>query len=185
MEEVRERCRARRHELGGRHRVRPGSRLLRQHLPLPELSDTVVVAGEITARGRLPLREQGELRTARAQHAALHAAGPAHTARVQLQVVHRVAAVEVQARAGLRTGEAERHRGVQLPRRRHCGHQLPADRLLQPGLQRRAARLSEAGQHGQPDAPAAAGRLRPLLCSRTQPHLVQPADVWQGHHPPC
>ena len=54
-----------------------------------------IVIGEIAARGRLPVRKQGELRAACTQHAALHAPDPAYTARVQLQVVHRMAAMEI------------------------------------------------------------------------------------------
>lgn len=127
LEEVEESGRAQRNELGRCHCICFSRRLLCQHLHLPELSDPFLFIGEVIVGRRLPVCEQDELRATRAEHTALHAVGTAHVARHQYQVVHRVAAMEIQTRAGIRQGQDERHRGVQLPCRRHRGHKLPAD----------------------------------------------------------
>lgn len=68
LEEVEESGCSQCHELGRRHRVCIGCRLLRQYLHLPELSDSFFFFGKIIAGGRLPVCEQDELRSPRTEH---------------------------------------------------------------------------------------------------------------------
>ena len=113
------RSRTLRHVVGRCPRLCPRRRLFHQSLFLPELRHPLQLLGEITAHGRLPLRQQGELRTAHPADTPHHALDPAYTAHRQLQVVYRVAPVGLPSRQGIRTGAAQRHRRLQLSRRRH------------------------------------------------------------------
>ena len=58
-----------------------------QLVHLPELPDSQLFVGKIVVGGRLPVRQQAELRTARAQHAALVPAGTEHAPHPQLQIL--------------------------------------------------------------------------------------------------
>jgi len=81
--------------MGGRYPVRTDRRLFHQSVHLPELPDPEFFAGEIVAGGRLSVREQVELRSARTEHAVIISVGTKHTAVLQLQVVSGLAGMGV------------------------------------------------------------------------------------------
>ena len=61
----------------------------------PELSDSFFLTGKVIAGRRLSIRQQDELRTTRAQYAAIYAAGSAYVACFKYQIIHRMASVEI------------------------------------------------------------------------------------------
>lgn len=77
------------------HCFRFGCCLLCQYLHFPELSDSFFLTGKVIAGRRLSIRQQDELRTTRAQYAAIYAAGSAYVACFKYQIIHRMASVEI------------------------------------------------------------------------------------------
>ena len=57
--------------MGQRHHLRHGGGVAGAHLHLPDVRHPHLVDGKVAADRRLPLREQGDLRPADAQHAAV------------------------------------------------------------------------------------------------------------------
>ena len=172
--------------MGRRHHLCPRGRVLRQHLLLPKLPDPHLLPGEVPARGRLPLRQQDELRAARAQHPPVHAPDAAHPARPGLQVVSRSPAVALQARGRIRHPAAGRHRSLQLPRRGHRGTRLPADGHLFLGLRSGTPdqRRPRPDKPRQPLPRRAAHLLLPALHFGHELHTQQPADLRRSRIPP-
>ena len=132
VEEVEKRRSAGRDELGRRDPLCSGAGLLHLHVCRPELSDPLVVAREIAARGRLSVGQQNGLRPACAQHPDPLPSGSEHTAIARDEELCRLAPVEIPPPARLRQRRARRHRGFQLPRRRHRGAEDAEPRLLYP-----------------------------------------------------
>jgi len=85
--------------MGGRYRIRAGSRLFHQFVRLPELSDTEFFPREILAGRRLPVRQQIKLRPSRTEHSDLLPVGTKYVAYLKLQIVSGLAGM------GLQTGE--------------------------------------------------------------------------------
>ena len=85
--------------MGGRYRIRAGSRLFHQFVHLPELSDTEFFPREILAGRRLPVRQQIKLRPSRSEHSDLLPVGTKYVAYLKLQIVLGLAGM------GLQTGE--------------------------------------------------------------------------------
>ncbi len=123
--------------VGQCHRLRHGRRLARAHLRLPDVRHPHLVDGEIAARGRLPLREQGDLRPPDAQHAALVPVRAPHDALFGDQkVLLRGREVALPPPEGATADPPQRRGGLQLPGRRHGPARKPGGHLL-----RRAAQL--------------------------------------------
>ena len=71
--------------------VCPRGSLFHQSLLFPKLCNTIELVREVAAHGRLPLCQQGKLRTTHPRDTADDASHPTHSASGGLQVVYRVA----------------------------------------------------------------------------------------------
>ena len=161
------------HELDRCHRICLGSRLLLQHILLPELQHPQFLAGEEPSGGRLSGGQQDGLRPARATDTASLAPGTAHLAQIlragRLQELHRVAPVEVQA-CEPEARWTERHSGVQLPRRRyHRDRDALSDRVLFALLRHRHPDMGAGSRHSASGGIALAHAAEEVLRQDIQP----------------
>ena len=123
--------------VGQRHHLRNGRRYARAHLHLPDVRDPHLVDGEVAARRRLPLRQQGIIRAPDAQHAPVVPLRPPHDALLADQkIILRSDQVALPPAQGTQAHPPKRRRGLQLPGRRHRAPGKPVGDLL-----RRAARF--------------------------------------------
>ncbi len=154
------------HELGRCPGVRSGCRVFHQPVPLPELRHPLVVAGEEPAYGRLPVCVETQLRPAHPADTAHYAPHAAHAAHHPHQELHRVAPLGLPPHQGAGPCAAQRHRGVQLSRRRLHPDRgpLPGAGLLRHDLRSRRADLPAADPQSRQSrhtlAPAAVGLLQ-------------------------
>ena len=134
------------HVVGGCIGVCPRGSVFHQPVLLPELRHPVELARKITPHRRLSLREQGELWPTHTRNSIDHAIDPTHPASGGLQVVCGMATLGLSTRQGTGKGGAQRHRGVQLSRRRHplLGSPISGCRLLSDVLRHWLSGISRA-----------------------------------------
>ena len=87
---------------------------------IPDVRDSHLVDGTLAAGGRLPLREQGDLRTADAQHAAVVPVRTPHDAVLANQeIVFRSDPLGLSPAQGTAQDKTQRRSSLQLPGGRH------------------------------------------------------------------
>ena len=167
------------HVVGRRDSVRARGGVFHQPVLLPELRHTVVVAREVAAHGRLPLRVETELRPAHTADTPHDAAHAAHAAAVRVQVVHRVPAMGLPQGEGHGQGGAQRHRGVQLPRRRHDMQRaaVAGAGLLPAVLRLRLPGIRQGGGGGLANTAAAVGLFPRDLCLGAEVSRAEPQHL--------
>ena len=106
--------------MGKRHHLRHGRGFAGAYLRLPDVRHPDLVDGKVAADRRLSLCEQGDLRTADAQHAAVVPVRASHDALLADQkIVLRSRQVAVPPAQGVAQNQTQRRGGLQLPGGRH------------------------------------------------------------------
>ena len=130
--------------MGQRHHLRHGGGVAGAHLHLPDVRHPHLVDGKVAADRRLPLREQGDLRPADAQHAAVVPVRTPHDAFLaDEKIVFRGGQVALPPAQGIAQDQTQRRGGLQFPGGRHRTARKPGRDLL-----RRAARLRRVVRQG-------------------------------------